>query len=95
MTYFTDPADGCRAAQSYMVNQTPERGGWTEDAWLDVLHNLVGRVRFAVLSLSLSRLFVCPHRSRLFSLVSGRFHGGGGGPLLTLLSETVCVCVCV
>jgi hypothetical protein len=24
-----------------LVGATPERGGWTEDAWLDVAHNLV------------------------------------------------------
>jgi hypothetical protein len=41
MAYFTDPADGCRSAQAYLVGATPERGGWTEDAWLDVAHNLV------------------------------------------------------
>jgi len=41
MSYFSDPADGCRSANAYMVNTAPTRGGWTEDAWLDVLHNLV------------------------------------------------------
>jgi hypothetical protein len=41
MAYFTDPTDGARAARAYEVGATPERGGWTEDAWLDVLHNLV------------------------------------------------------
>ena len=38
--YFT-ALDGCRSAEAYLVNATPTRGGWTEDAWLDVLHNLV------------------------------------------------------
>jgi hypothetical protein len=41
MAYFTDPTDGCRSANAYDVNVAPTRGGWTEDAWLDVLHNLV------------------------------------------------------
>ena len=41
MAYFTAPDNGCRSAQAYVVNATPERGGWTEDAWLDVLHNMV------------------------------------------------------
>ena len=41
MSYFTDPSDGCRSANAYMINEAPTRGGWTEDAWLDVLHNLV------------------------------------------------------
>jgi hypothetical protein len=27
--------------QAYLVNATPTRGGWTEDAWLDVLGNVV------------------------------------------------------
>lgn len=41
IAYFTDPTDGCRSANAYDVNVAPTRGGWTEDAWLDVLHNLV------------------------------------------------------
>jgi hypothetical protein len=45
--HFTDPADGGRSAQAYMVNETPTRGGWTEDAWLDVLHNLVDALEAA------------------------------------------------
>ena len=40
MAYYTD-VDGCRSAQAYEVGAVPERGGWTEDAWLDVMHNLV------------------------------------------------------
>ena len=41
MAHYTDPADGCRSAEAYLVNAAPTRGGWTEDGWLDVLHNLV------------------------------------------------------
>ena len=41
MAYFTAPDDGARSAEAYLVGSTPTRGGWTEDAWLDVLHNLV------------------------------------------------------
>jgi len=41
MAYYTAPEDGCRSAQAYLVNSTPTRGGWTEDAWLDVLVNMV------------------------------------------------------
>lgn len=41
MAYFTDPRDGCRSAEAYLVNATPTRGGWTEDAWLDVLGNVI------------------------------------------------------
>jgi hypothetical protein len=44
MAHFTDGAaghDGARSAQAYMLEKTPTKGGWTEDAWLDVLHNLV------------------------------------------------------
>ena len=40
MSYFT-AVDGCRSAEAYAVNATPTRGGWTEDAWTDVLLNLV------------------------------------------------------
>jgi len=41
MAHFTEASSGCRSAQAYLVGATPELGGWTEDAWLDVLHNLV------------------------------------------------------
>jgi len=41
MAYFTAPDDGARSAQAYLVGSTPTKGGWTEDAWSDVLHNLV------------------------------------------------------
>lgn len=27
--------------QAYLVNSRPSRGGWTEDAWLDVLGNVI------------------------------------------------------
>ncbi len=40
MAYYT-AQDGCRSAEAYLVGSTPTRGGWTEDAWLDVLVNLV------------------------------------------------------
>ena len=41
MAYFSDPASGARSAQAYEVGAVPEQGGWTEDAWTDVLHNIV------------------------------------------------------
>jgi hypothetical protein len=41
MAHFTDPTDGGRSANAYDVDVAPTRGGWTQDAWLDVLHNLV------------------------------------------------------
>jgi len=47
MAYFTAPDNGVRSAEAYLVGSTPTRGGWTEDAWLDVLHNLVDALEAA------------------------------------------------
>lgn len=41
MAYYSAPDDGARSAEAYAVGSTPTKGGWTEDAWSDVLHNLV------------------------------------------------------
>ena len=41
MAYYTAPEDGCRSAEAYSVNATPSRGGWSEDAWLDVVLNVL------------------------------------------------------
>jgi len=41
MAHFTDPVDGARTDHTYGAGFLPLRGGWTEDAWLDPLANLV------------------------------------------------------